>query len=1066
MELRIGQINAQRSSAAATELEILIQECNIDILCIQEPYNFMSKVRGYNSKDLKIIQPEGKTPWVAAALKHTKFNILVFPSMSEHILFFKVYTSACDFYIINLYCQFSLQLDNFLQLLHNILDKIRGEKYIITVDSNSKSELWYAKETDDRGKLFVDFILENNLIILNEVSNPPTFMTAYCQSNIDITLVSPNFSNSIKDWKVNLNCATSDHNLITFSIIIDDQNKTKNFNRMIKPERPFNLKRADWEQFNKNIKEKFTHGIKEKLETNKPDSAVKLFNKTLTSCCQQSIPRKSVKANSVPWWTEELKMLKNNVNKNKKQLTRAKKLNFTNLIPEYELKFKIARNRYVATIRRTKKQTWRNFVTRVGNDDPWSIIYKIIRNKINKEEFLSSIILPSGDTTKSWKETVNILLDKCVPEDLENETEQQRILIMNNDQYINYNLEPEITHDEIFMSIKKCKKRKAPGADGFQSELILKIWQVDKSILYNLYNNCMRNSIFPKEWKTAILKIILKNPTKDKFILSSYRPIALLSTVGKIFERILIERIQTLYNENKLENECQYGFRKQKSTEDALIAFKSAVNSTNKKYVIGLFFDIDSAFDGLWWPAIINRLTKANCSSNMINLIKNYFKNRKVIVKSKFESINKMMQKGCPQGSIIGPMAWGWCLDTFLDSFQEKISNRDAEVIAYADDLVMIIKGTSRKNLEYISKRGIDTLLDWCNTHKLKISINKTFALHVKGKLDSGRLPIIKMEDSRIRFTTEIKYLGVILDNKLNFIMHAKYIRSKTINFIMALRRVSRDSWGLKSGIIRVLYNAVFIPIVNYGSGIWFEEVQKTHFKRHLYAAQRSILLILTRACRTVSTAALQVIAGTLPIDLEIIKQALIRKIKNNKTIRWKNYEYIQRNNIQNACETHSINNEIEKIKRIIYDEWQTRWNSDMRGRSTFNFIHDVRFKMNNDWFNPNRFCTYLITGYGPINSTLFKRNCVNNKYCLICDLEEEEDIKHILFRCPKYNQFRYSDILNANIELEKLIESKEKFEKFSKFAVMVFEERSKILTSLESRHGSASTSAGTVTSG
>lgn len=1066
MELKIGHINAQRSSAAATELEILMQELSLDILCIQEPYNFMNKVRGYNSKNLKIIQPEGKTPWVAAVIKYIKCNILVFPSMSEHILFFKVYTSACDFYIVNLYCQYSLQIDNFLQLLDNILNKIRGEKFIIVLDSNSKSELWFSNETDDRGRVLLDFIFENDLIILNEQNNPSTFMTPYSQSNIDITLVSSNFSNSVKNWKVNLDCTTSDHNLITFNIMIDDQNKTQNFNRSTKLERPYNLKRADWEEFNKNIGEKFTENIKEKLRVNKPESVVKLFTKLLNSCCQRSIPRKCVKANSVPWWTEELKKLKHDVNKCKKQLARARRLNYDGLISDYEKKFKTARNKYVATIRKTKKQTWKDLVTKIGNSDPWSIVYKIIRDKINKEEFLSSIILPSGEITRSWRETVIILLKKCVPEDLDINTEEQNALKINNDLYFNCNIESDITHEEIFKSIKKCKKRKAPGVDGFQSELILKLWHADKFILYNIYNNCMRNSMFPKEWKIALLKIILKDPTRDRFSLGSYRPIALLSSVGKIFERIIIGRIQTQYKDKNLENECQYGFRENRSTEDALIAFQAATRNTHKKYVVGLFFDIEAAFDGLWWPAIVSRLIEANCSTTMINIIKNYFKNRRVLVKSKFDNVSKTMQKGCPQGSIIGPMAWGWCLDTFLDSFQSKISISDGEVIAYADDIAMVVKGDSRNELENISKRGIDILVDWCKLHKLNISINKTFAMLVKGKLDRGRLPIVKINNSKIKYTKEIKYLGVILDEKLNFILHAKYTRSKIITLIMALRRVSRESWGLKSNIIKILYTAVFLPIVNYGSGLWYGEVQKTHFKRHLFAAQRSILLILTKACRTTSTTALQVIAGALPIDLAILRHILIRKMKSNKTIKWNTYEYLRKENLQIDNESNRIKNEITKIEKIMYDEWQVRWSNDTKGRSTFDFIRDVRFKINNNWFNPNRFCTYLITGYGPINSSLYKRKCVDDKNCLVCNLDEEEDVRHILFKCPVYNEFRYTEILNFNSELDTLIANKQKFEKLSKFTTLAFEKRTKLLTCLESRNGSASTLAGTDNAG
>lgn len=194
MELNIGQINAQRSSAAASELEVLIKEFMFDILCIQEPYKCRSKVRGYNSPQLRIIQPDCKTPWVAAVVRHENLNVLVFADTTEHVIYFQIYTNAYCFYIVNVYCQHSLPISHFLDLINNILIKLKGKRLVITLDSNSKSDAWFSRETDERGKLVEEFILANDLVILNERSNIPTYMSPSGQSNIDITLASSNFS--------------------------------------------------------------------------------------------------------------------------------------------------------------------------------------------------------------------------------------------------------------------------------------------------------------------------------------------------------------------------------------------------------------------------------------------------------------------------------------------------------------------------------------------------------------------------------------------------------------------------------------------------------------------------------------------------------------------------------------------------------------------------------------------------------------------------------------------------------------------------------------------------------
>lgn len=104
-------------------------------------------------------------------------------------------------------------------------------------------------------------------------------------------------------------------------------------------------------------------------------------------------------------------------------------------------------------------------------------------------------------------------------------------------EYRNYNVEDEIKMEEINEAIKKFKNNKAPGLDGFNIEIIKAVWNGRPDILHGLLNNCYRQEVFPKEWKMADLKIILKDQNRDKKMLSSYRPIALLSKNSESYMR-------------------------------------------------------------------------------------------------------------------------------------------------------------------------------------------------------------------------------------------------------------------------------------------------------------------------------------------------------------------------------------------------------------------------------------------------------------------------------------------------------------------------------------------------
>ena len=92
--------------------------------------------------------------------------------------------------------------------------------------------------------------------------------------------------------------------------------------------------------------------------------------------------------------------------------------------------------------------------------------------------------------------------------------------------------------------------------------------------------------------------ILLKSPEKVRTDPRSYRPICLLS-VGKVSERMMVERLQVCMRTKVRVNERQYGFTRGKSMDDAWVHLKRSVNESGKKYVIGIFVDFQSAFDNV-----------------------------------------------------------------------------------------------------------------------------------------------------------------------------------------------------------------------------------------------------------------------------------------------------------------------------------------------------------------------------------------------------------------------------------------------------------------------------------
>lgn len=234
---------------------------------------------------------------------------------------------------------------------------------------------------------------------------------------------------------------------------------------------------------------------------------------------------------------------------------------------------------------------------------------------------------------------------------------------------------------------------------------------------------------------------------------------------------------------------------------------RSAITKSEKKYIVALFVDIQGAFDNLWWPTIMARLAEANVSSNIMRIINSYFKNRKVIITAKYKQYHKYMKKGCPQGSILGPAAWNWCMDALLSSINNEFPQDTSEAIAYADDVVFLIKANTRAELEKCAENIVEKLTKWCTLHKLKISTTKTTAMLIKGKLNKERNPIIKIDDVKVQFTSQVKYLGVILDDRCSFIPHVKYVRSKLISYIC----VPSKELQKRNGVLKPIQNIYYI---------------------------------------------------------------------------------------------------------------------------------------------------------------------------------------------------------------------------------------------------------------
>jgi hypothetical protein len=225
---------------------------------------------------------------------------------------------------------------------------------------------------------------------------------------------------------------------------------------------------------------------------------------------------------------------------------------------------------------------------------------------------------------------------------------------------------------------------KAPGFDHLTAEICRRILSIAPIHVLQLFNRCLNEGCFPKKWKLAFVKVILKPGKTDYVNATSYRPIGLLPLLGKGLEKIIFDRLMWHLESMSALSPNQYRFRPGKSAEEALYNLTKLLRASldRKKYYIVISLDIKGVFDNAWWPMLLKQLINRDCPRQIYCLIKNYLRDRAVEVSYLGGRARKTTNKGCIQGSVLGPLFWSLIIDPLL---QTEIP-ADCHTQAYVDD--------------------------------------------------------------------------------------------------------------------------------------------------------------------------------------------------------------------------------------------------------------------------------------------------------------------------------------------------------------------------------------------
>jgi hypothetical protein len=225
---------------------------------------------------------------------------------------------------------------------------------------------------------------------------------------------------------------------------------------------------------------------------------------------------------------------------------------------------------------------------------------------------------------------------------------------------------------------------------------------------------------------------------------------------------------------------------------------------------------------------------------------------------------------GSPQGGVLSPLLWNLVVDRLL------VITNDLgfRTFGYADDIVIIVQGKFEHTVRELMQSALDAVVNWVVKEGLNINPHKaTIVSFTNRRIVRDSRPITLLGKELVMMG-EVKYLGVILDSKLNWNHHLQKIIRKSMTTFTVVRRMYGKRWGLRPSMLHWLYTRVIRPSILYAALVWWPKVKQKSTKNQLGRIQRMACLAITGAMKSTPTAAMEVLLNLTPLDLLIRAEA------------------------------------------------------------------------------------------------------------------------------------------------------------------------------------------------
>ena len=377
-----------------------------------------------------------------------------------------------------------------------------------------------------------------------------------------------------------------------------------------------------------------------------------------------------------------------------------------------------------------------------------------------------------------------------------------------------------VTVEDITKILHSLQSKTSFGHDNISTKFLKVIAPALLSSLTLIINQSLMTGIFPSALKIA--KVVPLHKKDSTVSMDNYRPVSLLTSISKVFEKVVHIQVSDYFVKNELFFKSQYGFRAEHSTELAGIELVDRIHTEmdNKKNPFTIYMDLSKAFDTLDHSILLRKLQHYGINDLELSWFRSYLTDRTQYVEiNQAKSSMASIETGVPQGSILGPLL-------FLIYMNDIPSTSDFfKFILYADDTslfnsinISLKLNVIKPNLDIIN-REIDKIYDWLAVNMLSLNVKKTKYMifhHRNAKLPSNIS--LKINSIEIERVDNFNFLGLTINEHMSWKPHIDKIANKISKFNGILNKLKHI---LPANILKTLYFSLIQSQLNYGILIW-----------------------------------------------------------------------------------------------------------------------------------------------------------------------------------------------------------------------------------------------------